>query len=236
MDEVFLEDDETGLLVSNLGRVVGKRGRVLRFEGSKGSYRAVCAEMTKTGKSVLVHRLVARNFIPNPNKLPVVNHKDRDVTNNRVDNLEWCTYAYNATYDGAVERGMKTKILKGIKVRPPKTNKPIVLEKDGVCLSFDSMKEAAERLNVKSRGNISSLVSGARSSVAGWHLKGVAPKNEKSEPKVVVLKNGDEIKRFSSLHRAATELGIPIGNLGMVARGVRKSAHGWSCLYYGKEQ
>ena len=49
-------------------------------------------------KNYLVHRLVATHFIPNPNNLPEVNHKDECKTNNCVDNLEWCDRKYNANY------------------------------------------------------------------------------------------------------------------------------------------
>ena len=45
-----------------------------------------------------VHRLVATYFIPNPNNYPVINHKDENKFNNKVDNLEWCTVEYNANY------------------------------------------------------------------------------------------------------------------------------------------
>lgn len=45
-----------------------------------------------------VHVLLANAFIPNPNNLPLVNHKDENPSNNNLDNLEWCDYSYNANY------------------------------------------------------------------------------------------------------------------------------------------
>lgn len=53
--------------------------------------------LRKEGKSYmrLAHRLVAEAFIPNPNKLPTVNHKDGNKRNNHVENLEWASYLAN---------------------------------------------------------------------------------------------------------------------------------------------
>lgn len=51
-----------------------------------------------------VHRLVARAFIPNPQELPCINHKDEDKANNCIDNLEWCTHKYNSNYGTLRER------------------------------------------------------------------------------------------------------------------------------------
>ncbi|MGN0444233.1 MAG: NUMOD4 domain-containing protein [Acutalibacteraceae bacterium] len=55
-------------------------------------------------KKEKVHRLVAEAFIPNPQRLPLINHKDEDKCNNCVDNLEWCTKQYNNSYNGANSR------------------------------------------------------------------------------------------------------------------------------------
>lgn len=52
-----------------------------------------------------VHRLVATAFIPNPTRLPVVNHKNEVKNDNRVENLEWCTYSYNTTYNDSQKKG-----------------------------------------------------------------------------------------------------------------------------------
>ena len=60
-------------------------------------YGYMLVDMRKNGKRYmrLVHRLVADAFIPNPNNLPQINHKDGNKSNNCIDNLEWCTYKQN---------------------------------------------------------------------------------------------------------------------------------------------
>ena len=97
--------------VSNLGRVRSKeriteiqpychivrKPRILKAQFNGMYYRVV---MSFDGKSrqVLIHRLVAETFIPNPDGLPQVNHKDENKKNNNVENLEWCTMQYNMSY------------------------------------------------------------------------------------------------------------------------------------------
>ena len=63
-------------------------------------YGYLLVGLKKNGKVVrtLVHRLVAKAFIPNPDDLPQVNHKDENKLNNCADNLEWCDGKYNANY------------------------------------------------------------------------------------------------------------------------------------------
>lgn len=65
---------------------------------NKLGYEQVGLTINGCRKLVLVHRLVAQQFIPNPENLPEVNHKDGVKSNNVVSNLEWCSRSSNALH------------------------------------------------------------------------------------------------------------------------------------------
>lgn len=100
--------------VSNLGNVKslkdpsGKPREMLRsLSSTKRGYKQV--DLHRKGdkpKVMYVHRLVAGAFLPNPENKPVVNHKDSNPSNNRVENLEWCTQSENIQH-GFREGNMK---------------------------------------------------------------------------------------------------------------------------------
>lgn len=71
--------------------------------GVKG-YKQVCLTKDNKKSTKKIHRLVAMAFIPNPDNLPCVNHKDENKANNNVDNLEWCSFEYNTKYGTRAER------------------------------------------------------------------------------------------------------------------------------------
>ena len=121
--------------VSNLGRVRSldrydgrnhfRKGKVLSLVKNTDGYLKVLLKCNTKCKTITVHRLVAQAFIPNPDNLPIINHKDEDKTNNRVENLEWCDNYYNLMYgtgndrriisnqNGGIEKRISTRIKNG---------------------------------------------------------------------------------------------------------------------------
>ena len=92
--------DRTCNVVSSTGRPYKIRvsGKIIAINKYPNGYAYVNIHIDGKRGTRLVHRLVAESFIPNPDKLPQVNHKDENITNNCAENLEWCTAKYNANY------------------------------------------------------------------------------------------------------------------------------------------
>lgn len=108
MEEVWknLQEPFNDYQVSTFGRVrsykAGKLGHILSVQVVKG-YNTVALfdSYSKKNKHMKIHRLVAETFIENPLNSDV-NHKDRDKSNNKVDNLEWVSHKENVNY-GKIE-------------------------------------------------------------------------------------------------------------------------------------
>jgi hypothetical protein len=88
--------------VSNYGKVINKHGKSLSMKADMHGY--ICTSITDYNGDRIkgMHRIIATVFIPNPLNLPEVNHKDGIKSNNRVDNLEWCTKKHNMKHRSEV--------------------------------------------------------------------------------------------------------------------------------------
>ena len=172
--EGYYEVDQFGRVFSLTRSIVVVKGNRTYTKHLKGKqikqamhgkgYKAVT--LTKDGKmaNLYVHRIVAEAFLPNPDNLPMVNHKDEDKANNFLENLEWCTAAYNRTYGSAVENHAKT--LRG---RKSGKRTPVIQKyADGkIANRFDSISEAA--LSVQGAvGAISAVCKGKRKLAYGY--------------------------------------------------------------------
>lgn len=88
--------------VSKEGNIINPYGKLLsQCPNKKGYMRVWLNNDNVKAKQFFVHRLVAEAFIPNPEALPVINHKDENPANNNVENLEWCDDTYNKRYSQA---------------------------------------------------------------------------------------------------------------------------------------
>ena len=165
--------------VSNLGRIQSCRKK-------PGEWRLITPAVTKDGyarvslrnevgkgKTLSVHRLVAKAFVPGYRDGLQVNHKDEDTLNNRADNLEWVTQRENNVFGTAIER----RIARG------QSKAVCQLDADGKLLAeYPSVKAAAESLGKKDGKTIVAVCNGKRSTAYGyqWRWKEQNSNNNKS--------------------------------------------------------
>lgn len=191
MEEIWCDiSDYKGLYqVSTLGRVRSldrviydqgrhwfQNGKILKASSQKSGYLFVTLSKAGKAKQYRVHRLVAQAFIPNPNGWPQVNHKDEDVTNNKVENLEWCTAKYNLNYGNHNQNVAKTlkqhKYQKIAIENGRKTSTPVLkFTLDGKFLEkYSSQVEAAKNNNIR-QGSVSNCCRGKVKQVKGYIYK-----------------------------------------------------------------
>lgn len=144
-------------LISNTGKVYSLWNNRLRkpvLNHAIGYYSVVlCGNGIK--KQLYVHRLVAEAFCEKPDGYTCVNHKDENKQNNNADNLEWCTFAYNNSYNGKMD----------------KCCKPIVQMKDGKFIKvWRSARDAEKHFNTNYK-NISAVCRGLRPRAGGYEWR-----------------------------------------------------------------
>ena len=147
--------------VRSLGNNKSKKTKILKTMADTKGYKRLTLYKNSKKKTYKVHRLVAQAFIPNPNDLPEVNHKDENKANNAVWNLEWCTHEYNMNFGTVKERVSKTKRNK----KHCKAKPILMYTLDGQFIKrFDSIADANEFLG-KDRhksNNISACLRGCK--------------------------------------------------------------------------
>jgi len=177
----------------------------------------------KHGKKdkLLIHRLVAEAFIPNPNNYPIVRHLDDNPDNNIVDNLAWGTQKDN--HDDMIRNGHDVV-----------SRKVYCFENDTV---YDRCTDAAEDIGV-SKSQITTCCQGKTGTANGYHFCYLEDKEEKMndknwlrvrngfKPVIAISKDGNKI-RFGSRKEAAEILGIPDCSISSVLTGHLKHTHGW---------
>ena len=157
--------------VSNLGKVRTKdrivtrsdgrkqfvKGKILKQQLNPNGYMYVGFRVNGKYVNLRVHRMVAITFIPNPNNYPEVNHIDCDPTNNRWDNLVWCTHKENIAY--------RDKLGHFVNNTPKKPVFVVNLNSFKV-FRFESRCEAARQLGVN-KGDVRKVIRGKINKTGG---------------------------------------------------------------------
>lgn len=139
-----------GYVITDDGKVISykfREPRVMKTWYQKSGYENIKLCKDNVTYHFLIHRLVAEAFIPNPNNLPEVNHKDRNRQNNKVENLEWSNRIDNL-YDSYNTMSSTRNFKECVLIR----------ESDNVEIeSFQSVKAAAEYAHEKFNCSISGM-------------------------------------------------------------------------------
>ena len=112
------------------------------------------------GKYRVSHRLIAKAFIPNPDNLPEVNHKNGIKNDNRVENLEWCSSSYNTWHSWNVLKHENGKPKQRVYVYDKFTGELVG--------EWDSQNEAQRALGLARGGNVSAALNGHLKSTGGY--------------------------------------------------------------------
>lgn len=147
--------------VSNLGNIKNfKNNKILNGYYDKDGYKRICLYNKGKRYYPFVHRIVAETFIPNPDNLPCINHKNEIKDDNVISNLEWCTIKYNNNYGN---RNKKISINNRKKVAQYSLNMNLIKK-------FNSITEASKEIKT-STSHISGCCKGKYKTVKGYIWK-----------------------------------------------------------------
>lgn len=159
---VPIKGREREYMISNLGRIKSLKRYVNHYRGKRTVNERIlnptiynngyyCVMLGSGAKKMLLHRLIAIHFIPNPNNYPCINHKDGNKLNNDLSNLEWCSYQTNNKH--AHETGLKKATWTGIRSYDNPNSKTILqLDLGGNIINeFGSQHEAMRQTGINNR-------------------------------------------------------------------------------------
>ena len=163
-------DEAPGIYIYDDGRVWReKQQRFLSTSLDEKGYVKVSLWVNKKVKTIKIHRLVAKYFVPNPYNYKEVNHKDENKTNNHAENLEWCTRKYNVNY------GERSKKAGHSNLNNNQSKRILQYDKNGNFIKeYPSINEAARQLgkeSVHGATNISMCARGITKTAYGYIWK-----------------------------------------------------------------
>lgn len=161
-----------GYYICEEGYVANEKGKILpEHKGDRVGHINIRLRKNGKQKEEYLHRLLAKQYIKNPNDYPIVRHLDDDVYNNSLDNLAWGTQKDN--HKDSVRNGTYKPFTdedREIHLRVQRT--PVIATnlETGEELYFKSQTEAATALGVQ-QANLYKVMMGQRPQSCGYHFR-----------------------------------------------------------------
>ena len=234
-----IDGTDGSYLISDDGKVFSaKTNKILRSQVQSNGYCRIELTIDGIRRKEFIHRLVAEAFIPNPNNYPIINHKDENPSNNRVENLEWCTYEYNSNYGTCQEKiRINRMVISGYNHVQSKSVKQFDL-KGNLIQEYGSCGTAAKATGLNAR-SISKCAKGQLKQYAGygWSYTDTYEYDPHSKH---TLRNGDIdcfnpqgklVKTYHTQDELRADGFVP-QSVCRVCRGERKQYHGFTFAYH----
>ena len=246
MEEIWkdIQGFEGKYQVSNLGRVrsldrtiIDKAGRVHHTRGmilkdsinkGRGYYRVSLSDGHRNYTHIEVHRLVALHFVPGYKEGLVVNHKNENKTDNRAENLEWCTQGYNLKYSDVV--GWKRKAVYQYDI-------------DGNFIAKHKCCADVEKIMGTYHGAMVHVMYESKTMLWKGYRWSFEPKTKEEwhciirtyktskRPVIQYDDNGTEIYRYNTVKDAADKMGVSITAISACCRGKTIHVRGYRWSY-----
>lgn len=182
-------------------KISNRKQKILKPYSSKTSEYLMIRLINDEGKrkNYLISRLVAIAFVANPNNLPEVNHKDKNILNNDYTNLEWCDRIYNLKYSNVLDNPVKN------------FSECVLIVDDKQIKSFKTLNEAIEYTSTTYNVSKSSLSKYKHIKNTTIYIKEIGNRKEynfkvrhaNNKRETVLIKDGVIIKEFESRRAAA---------------------------------
>lgn len=196
--------------VSNTGRVYSlSKNKVMKPCIINSGYQVISLVDRGVRKHMLVHRLVALNFIDNPLNKPQVNHIDGDKLNNHVDNLEWTTVSENINHNKVLGRLDTHTAREALNKVQTKAVNQLDIETGKVIATYNTIREACKKTGSQD-GKITMVCQGKRNSHNGYRWEYVNKEHLNTQVKTKIRRVDNETGEetiYGSMRQASIDIG-----------------------------